>query len=136
MKSSVVTALLVALFTTSSFAQGVIQGVPKATSDSRAITVHWLTGDESSVTGFEISRRSGMEGSSFLVIFDRVSSKGSNSIYDVIDETAFRTSESFYQYRIVVVFADGHRSDPYFVGVTHSVSSVRRTWGSIKAMFR
>jgi hypothetical protein len=136
MKSLLVLTLLAVFLVSSAFADGVLQGVPKATSDSRTITLHWLTGDESGVTGFEIARRSGMEGSSFIVVFDRVSAKGNNSIYDVVDETAFRTNGSFYQYRIVALYADGRRSDPYFVGVTHSVSSVRRTWGSIKAMFR
>jgi hypothetical protein len=138
MKGILFTVLLAVAFASPLLAQKAIEGVPQAKSDGRVITVHWVSTDETGLTGYELARGSGRIGSSFafVVIFDRVAPKGSNSIYDVVDETAFRTTESFYQYRIVAVYADGHRSEPYFVGVTHSVSSVRRTWGSIKAMFR
>jgi len=54
----------------------------------------------------------------------------------MLDETAFRTTGTFYKYRITAVYSSGARSDPYEIGVSHTVSSVRRTWGSIKAMFR
>jgi hypothetical protein len=138
MKGTFLTAFLIVLLAAPSLAQKAIDGMPQAKSDGRVITVHWVSTDETGLAGYELARGSGSIGSSlaFIVIFDRVAPKGSNAIYDVVDETAFRTSESFYQYRIVAIYADGHRSEPYFVGVTHSVSSVRRTWGSIKAMFR
>ena len=62
--------------------------------------------------------------------------KGSNQPYDFVDESAFRTYATYYKYRITALYANGARSDPFETGVPHTVSSVRRTWGSIKAMFR
>ncbi len=44
---------------------------------------------------------------------------------------------SFYAYGLVIVDQDGSRSEPMHTFVTHNgVSSVKRTWGSIKALFR
>ena len=113
----------------------VIKGAPSAYSNGTNITIRWQSEDESGVGGYEIARKSGASGP-FIVLNPGLLAKGSSSSYEFIDETAFRTSDSFYQYRIIALYADGHRSDPYYVVVTHSVSSVRRTWGSIKAMFR
>ena len=113
----------------------VIKVTPSAYSNGTTILVRWLTEDESGVVGFEIARKAGASGS-FVVLTPKVQAKGDNSSYEFTDETAFRATDSFYQYRITVLYSDGRQSDPFFVVVTHSVSSVRRTWGSIKAMFR
>jgi hypothetical protein len=139
MKGIVVTAFLAVFLASPLLAQKAIDGVPQARSVDGVIHVYWTSTDETGLQGYEVARGSGRETSSimFAVIFARVTPRGSNALYDIIDETAFRTTDSFYQYRIVALYADGHRSDPYYVGVAHSsVSSVRRTWGSIKAMFR
>jgi hypothetical protein len=128
------TLLLLALFAT--IAQGaVIKGV-SGYSNGTNITVRWQSEDESGVIGYEIARKSGTV-TTFLVLAPSLPTRGSGASYEFIDETAFRVSDSYYQYRITAIYGDGHRSsDPSYVTVTHSVSSVRRTWGSIKAMFR
>ena len=61
---------------------------------------------------------------------------GNGSMYQYIDESAFRIVESIYQYRVKVVLAN---SDAVYYGpitVRLNISNVQRTWGSIKAMFR
>ncbi len=129
-------AAFILLIMTAVLMQGaVIKGAPSAYSNGTNITIRWQSEDETGVGGYEIARKSGASGP-FLILTPGLQAKGSNSSYEFIDETAFRTSDSFYQYRITAMYADGQRSDPYYVVVTHSVSSVRRTWGSIKAMFR
>ena len=63
--------------------------------------------------------------------------RGNNSLYQYVDDTAFRVSESIYKYQVKVVFSNGQA--PLYYGpitVSHKTSDVRRTWGSIKAMFR
>jgi len=64
-----------------------------------------------------------------------VAPKGNNSFYEFVDQTAFKTTASVYQYRIRIVAQDGTTYSKVMV-VSHNVSSVKRTWGSLKAMFR
>lgn len=102
----------------------------KAESAGGRITVSWQGVDESGVSGYAIERRAGMNGS-FIHIADQALREDKE--YRFEDNTAFRTSGRFYTYRIKAVGTDQY----YDVSVIHeSVSSVRKTWGSIKAMFR
>jgi hypothetical protein len=106
-----------------------------ARSDGSTITLQWVSEDENGVLRFEIERKAGVNGQFFSLV--QIPLRGNNASYVYIDDSAFlRATESVYQYRINVVYANG--SSVYYgpITVTHSVSSVRRTWGSIKAMFR
>jgi hypothetical protein len=103
-------------------------------SDDSRIYLRWLSDDEAGVVRYELERKSGLNQQFFLIA--EIATKGNNSTYEYTDESAFRTSESIFQYRIKVVLNNG---TPVYYGpitVSHHVSSVRRTWGSIKAMFR
>ncbi len=113
----------------------VLKGQPTAKSDGSSITIHWDSDDETGVVGYEIARMVGWEGQ-YVVLVPLLKAKGSDQSYDFVDETAFKTTATFYKYRITALYSNGARSDPYEIGVSHTVSSVRRTWGSIKAMFR
>ena len=98
------------------------------------IVLRWVTDDETNVARFEIERRTGTDGSFSSVAI--VSPKGP-SLYELVDYSAFHKVTTIYQYRIKVVYADN--TPATYVGpltVAHTVSGVRRTWGSIKAMFR
>ena len=114
---------------------GVIKtGSFQATSDGANVTLRWLTEDETNVARFEIERRAGVDGD-----FSTIGTITPNAspLYEFIDYSAFRKVATVYQYRIKVSFTNG--ATPIYVGpltVNHTVSGVRRTWGSIKAMFR
>ncbi len=116
------------------YAGQVREGSLSAHSDGMKITVRWLSEDEAGVTRFEVERKAGLNGPFISLV--QIVLRGNNSAYEYIDESAFRVTESIYQYRIKVVLANG---DAVYYGpitVRHDVSNVRRTWGSIKAMFR
>ncbi len=106
----------------------------QASSDGINVDLRWMTEDETNILHFEIERRSGVDGS--FIAIGTIDPKGS-SMYEFIDYSAFRKTTTVYQYRIKITFTNG--TAPLYIGpltVTHSVSGVRRTWGSIKAMFR
>ena len=106
-----------------------------AESNGIAVIIRWMSEDESHVASFEIERRAGVNSQFFLLA--AVTPNGSNSSYEYVDESAFRVgAESVYAYRLRVVYEDGSSEYSDEVTVVHAVSSVRRTWGSIKAMFR
>lgn len=115
---------------------GVIkEGTLSASSDGNNILIRWLSEVEIGVQRFELERQAGTSGPFFLLV--QVDPKGNNSAYDYVDESAFRVTENIYRYRVKIVFSNGN--PPEYVGpitVSHNPSSVGRTWGSIKAMFR
>ncbi len=131
---------LVLFFSTQLLAATVFSGVIKdgslsAESRDGSITVRWMSEDETNVARFVLERKAGINGA-FMPLTE-FSPRGNNSSYLFVDETAFRISESIYQYRVKVLFTNGMA--PVYSGtitVSHRTSDVRRTWGSIKAMFR
>ena len=116
------------------YAGAIRDGSLNAKSNANGVYVWWYSNDESSVTRFEVWRSSGAV-NTFIKVGQK-SAKGNGEYYDFQDDTAFKLTDNYYQYRIRIVFTDGSAVDSPPVGVIHSVSSVRRTWGSIKAMFR
>lgn len=115
---------------------GVIrEGSLSARSDGANIIIRWLSEDETGVSKYVLERKAGANG--VFTQLAEITPRGNNETYQFVDETAFRLTESLYQYRLKVVFSNG--SSPIYYGpisVTHRTSDVRRTWGSIKAMFR
>ena len=107
-----------------------------AQSDGDNIVLTWNSFEEPNVKHYEILRGSGKDVLSYL---NTVAAKGDNSIYTFVDESAYKVSSSVYKYALVIVYNDGSRSDPMYTpgSVLHDgVSGVKRTWGSIKALFR
>jgi len=72
----------------------------------------------------------------FAAVSQPIAAKGNNSSYEFIDENAFKSTDFLFVYQLKIVDKDNKISHSGTVSVSHSVSSVRRTWGSIKALFR
>ncbi len=122
-------------FLTSAYAEIIKSGSLQASSDGANVTLRWITDDESGIRRFDIQRRSGVDGG-----FSTITSldpKGP-SLYEFVDYSAFLKVTTLYQYQVVVYFNDQSRPPQIFgpLTVSHTVSGVRRTWGSIKSMFR
>ena len=105
----------------------------QASSDGANVVLRWVTQDETNVQRFEIERQTGVDGG--FTMIGTITPKGA-SAYEFTDFSALRKSVTIYQYRIKVVFSNGSASYVGPITVSHTVSGVRRTWGSIKAMFR
>jgi len=102
-------------------------------SESNRVILEWKSKEESAVKEFIVERKS--LNSDFIPI-GSIQPKGNNSFYTFIDETAFKSLGSVYYYRLKIVDFNGTISYSNEISILHSVSSVKRTWGSIKAMFR
>jgi hypothetical protein len=105
----------------------------RAYSEDENIRLEWETGDENNVKNFVIERES--QESSFIEI-EKVNPKGNNSFYSYLDDSIFKTSEYVFRYRLKIVDTDGQVSYSSEISVVPKVSTYKRTWGSIKAMFR
>lgn len=129
-----ITMLLAVLLLAGSAISGAFLEYFNGRSDGDNILLEWKTRSESSLLRYEIQRKAGSSGD--FVSLATVAPKGSNSQYSYIDRSAYKDSESIYVYRLRIVESSGPASYSNEITVSHSVSSVKRTWGSIKAMFR
>jgi len=109
-------------------------GSLQARSDGNDVSIQWGTTDENLMQEFVIERQASGQ-SDWNALDPVIAPKGNNSFYEFVDQTAFKANASVYQYRIRIVALDGTSYSKIMV-VSHNVSSVKRTWGSLKAMFR
>ena len=136
MKRPLTLALALALPLAIAFGIEVIRDLPTAYSNGSDIVLSWRTLEESGVASFEILRRAGTEGE-FVSVGLTPARRASNSSYEFVDRQVFKASGGIYQYQIQVVMDSGQKLPPTpAVTVSHLSSAARRTWGSIKAMFR
>lgn len=104
-----------------------------AKTEGENIKLEWKTADESNLKNFVIERKT--QQSSYIDV-TTIAAKGSNSFYLYIDESIFKSSSYVFTYRLRIVDQDQKISYSSEVSVSPSISGVKRTWGSIKAMFR
>lgn len=103
-----------------------------AVSDGQSVVLTWQTTSEDNLKNFVIERKP-TEGE-----FVEIASLNpeEDKYYEYVDRTAYKTEEAVYVYRLKIVDNDGSVTYSGEASVLHNVSSVRRTWGSIKALFR
>ena len=102
-------------------------------SEGEDVLLEWKTSAEVDLKHFAIERKTPQNPYIELAI---VEPKGSNSFYSYVDEVAYKIVDLVFIYRLKIVDNDGSTSFSAEVTVSHNVSGVKRTWGSIKAMFR
>ena len=103
-------------------------------SESDNIKLEWQTSEEINLQKFVIERKTPQ--SSFAEIAT-VLPKGSNSYYTYTDVNTYKVTDVVYIYRLKIVENNNQVSYSAEVTISHSISNVaKRTWGSIKAMFR
>lgn len=132
MKKKFSQILLVLLITTAVFA-GTFLEYFHGRSEGDDIRLEWKTKEEVNLQNFKIERKTPQ--SSFTEI-ETIQPKGSNSYYSYLDQTTYKTTDMIFVYRLKIVDTNGQASYSNEVTVSHNVSGVKRTWGSIKAMFR
>jgi len=102
-------------------------------SDAENVILTWQTGNEDNLKETIIERK--VEGGVYSSI-EVIAAKGDNSSYTYVDENAFKTQNGFYYYRLKFVDTDGSSNNSQEQKVAHFTSVGKKTWGSIKALFR
>ncbi len=104
-----------------------------ARSSGGNVYVSWQTMEESNLKHFTVQRRT-QEGA-FIELGEVLPE--SDKYYEYVDETAYKSAGTLYFYRVAIVDNDGTVTYSKEVPVLHdNISSVKKTWGSIKALFR
>jgi hypothetical protein len=114
----------------------IIKDRPTAQSNGSNVVVRWTTVDETGVEGFQVLRRNGFTGDFATITGSIISPKGNNSTYEFTDSDVFKTSSGLFQYKVRILNGQNPAPETEIVSVSHVSSAARRTWGSIKAMFR
>ena len=107
----------------------------RAVPQNDDIVVYWRSMNETGVQYYDIERRSD-EIPEFRRL-ERIAAKGTGTSYSYTDNGAFYkpTSGKRFTYRIRAAGSAGDQYSP-MVSVVHEVSSVKRSWGMIKELFR
>ncbi|MBC8044300.1 MAG: hypothetical protein IAF08_12755 [Rhizobacter sp.] len=107
----------------------------RAIPSSDRIYIRWTSSAESQMTRYDLYREMPNTEPQFL---QSLAPNGSGSTYEYIDlnvgKAATAMSGTNYTYLLRIVAADGTTEVRASVG--YETSSTRRTWGSIKALFR
>ncbi len=114
----------------------IIKDRPTAQSNGSNVVVRWTTVDETGVEGFMVLRRTGFAGEFGGISGSIIAPKGNNSTYEFTDSDVFKTSSGLFQYKVRILNGQNPAPETDIVSVSHVSSAVKRTWGSIKAMFR
>ncbi|MBS1514820.1 MAG: hypothetical protein JSS63_07300 [Bacteroidetes bacterium] len=107
-----------------------------AKNNSEGILVEWKTVDEGNTVKFDLERSVNTP-DNFLSLNTK-GATGSNSYYSYQDNSveARTSSSTIYYYRLKCSDASGNYTYTNHITVSHTVSGIRSTWGSIKAIFR
>jgi hypothetical protein len=105
-----------------------------AVSDGSQVQLNWKTSVESNLHSFIIERKT-VQGSYIQIA--EISAKGSYSDYTFTDANLYKTTNTtLFKYKLKIVDNDGSVIDSKELPVSNTLSGIKRTWGSIKAMFR
>jgi len=133
------TLALLALFilTTTLFA-AVVQYYD-AKGDANGITVRWGMQDQSGVAKFDVYRKeaSSTVGSWTWLASIQARTDGGKD-YSYLDNAVFKDQSRAFKYKIQLVSTSGAEEAAFEVTASYDglSSTAKRTWGSIKAMFR
>lgn len=112
----------------------------RARSTGSAVVLEWRSTQESNLLQYEIERAGDDQIFRYVAT---VSAKGPNQTYSYRDDEAFNKRDgngnvaaTYFTYRLKLVHADQRTVYSTSAGVSHNVSSIKRTWGMIKEMFR
>lgn len=133
-----VAAILLSVSAVAVLLAGVIRDTPKAFLSGGYVTITWETDDETGVQKFEIWRAqvAGTGLGDFVNVGGVLRPDVKPSTYEFTDKTVFKNSASLFAYKVRVIFQNGTHSDSDVAKVSYMSSAAKRTWGSIKAMFR
>lgn len=135
MKKVVPITLLLIVFSAGLLFAGLTMQYFTAKSNQDGILLEWKTGDEGGVCTFVIER-SASNLNNFIYI-NTIHSTGNNSYYSYQDNNlSSNPSQSIYYYRLKCIMPDGSYTYSGVISVVISVSGIKDTWGSIKAIFR
>lgn len=101
------------------------------TNSGSDILLQWELQDEANVTEYRIFRK--FQDEPTFTFVGAVPSNGGRS-YQYLDDDIFKTTSRVIQYELQVV--KDNQIFRFTTSLSHNPTSIQRTWGSIKSMFK
>ncbi len=110
----------------------------EARSDGPDVIVSWKASLEDELKDYALERKSRYD--TEFKVMTNLNSRGANFKYEWRDRTVYGASQvesnEQVEYRLRITFIDGSTQMVEPIAVDYTPTAVRRTWGSIKAMFQ
>jgi len=104
-------------------------------NQGQEFVVTWKTLVEQNVHSFELTRRTALSNEQFVVVF-APEAHGVVKVYTYRDAQVYKAGSAKLDYRLEVVYTNGLREIITTKSVNYTSTAIRRTWGSLKAMFQ
>ena len=109
----------------------------RAETGLNQVEIKWTVTAESNLKGYRVLRSTDDVDYRKITFVEAKGVQGGERTYKYIDRSVFKSSDRVYYYKIQFINLDETATDySQTVKVSPQISSSRRTWGSIKAMFR
>ena len=106
----------------------------KADPQENNFSLAWKAEQEEDVQRYELQRKTSYTGT--FVKVHELPGHGVGKEYKYIDTQVYKSTSEEVDYRLDVVYTNGLRQQLAEKRLNYTPTAVRRTWGSIKAMFQ
>jgi hypothetical protein len=127
----IIPLLFFLLLSVSGFGQSVIVSDFNLTSDGADVLLEWELPDESGIIEYRLYRRLNQNPSQDHIVTIKADGSGS---YRYLDDGIFKRDSKVIHYDLEII--QERKTDVLTNSITHNPTSIQRTWGSIKAMFK
>jgi len=103
--------------------------------EGRDFVISWQSDLEEDVRQYEIMRKTPYSNDQFVKVHEAVA-HGVNKAYNFRDSQVFKAGSDKVDYQLEVVYSNGVREIVKTQSMNYTTTAVRRTWGSLKAMFQ
>ncbi|MBO6574882.1 MAG: hypothetical protein JJ896_05670 [Rhodothermales bacterium] len=125
----------VLVLTAASFGYGVKLEYFDVTPEGQDFILKWQMETEDEVQEYELTRRTPYSNQQFVKV-QALSAHGIGVPYEFRDDQVYKSASDQLDYRLEVIYQNGLREVVITKSVNYTSTAVRRTWGSIKAMFQ
>ena len=105
-------------------------------NQSQEFVITWKSLIEEDVRVFELTHRTALSsGEQFVTVF-APEAHGTDKVYTYRDNQVYKSGSEKVDYQLWAVYTSGVREVVATKSVNYTSTAVRRTWGSLKAMFQ
>jgi hypothetical protein len=103
--------------------------------EGRDFVITWQSDLEEDLRQFEIMRKTPYSNDQYVRVFE-APAHGANRAYQFRDSQVFKAGSDKVDYQLEAVYSNGVREVLKTQSMNYTTTAVRRTWGSLKAMFQ
>ena len=134
MKRSILFILILLVAGWGMFFSSVRLGQFRIDAENSDLIVSWQTEVEDGIKEYSVRRLTRLNQD--FVEIARVPAQGANKLYVYRDDDIYKTAAETVEYALIAIDADGVETNLGRRQIAYTPTAVRRTWGSIKAMFQ